>query len=433
MGFIYNDKKTRFAFVIDYSLGPDGQCVVYEVQRTISDNFRDEFDSNTDSLRNKMEPIWIKWAQKQYQNSFVLDIAIELNDKKALQRRIISQDPRTEELNPKYIVLQSRDDREESAKKIKNFFGQCKIVFKSNGACGLGNIFVDLCADNWKEQIDAAIEKCKTAGPSYVVEEQIMYPPLPEDCARFPGQSQLGVYYRDMIIFDPDTQTVEFIEVYKNILNTIETTDSHHKKRSGNLEETAYLLRYRPDELQRIVAAKRNLHPEFYKSKEAVFTSIGQVMFEYTLREQPRSLRMLGPASILPSKYFFNWFHTEAEGEWAYYQYFLQLSESKGRIPTSSPPFTVSEIELPELKSLSNKSKQDFLYYLNDFLKSSHIDFDNKRLLYLYCALQHAQYDKNAVFRSLWQKQSFFYHGDDKEVGNQALKVIEIHQKRRAF
>ena len=137
----------------------------------------------------------------------------------------------------------------------------------------------------------------------------------------------MGVYYRDLVIYDPNTNTVEFFPLYKNILDTTRTTNSHSKDESGNLEETAYFLKYRPDPLTQITWDKQKTYPEFYKQKEAAFRNIASVMFRYTLEnQQTRSLEWLAHKQTYRHARFYKLFSVNPD---EYLRFFEQYREQQ--------------------------------------------------------------------------------------------------------
>lgn len=304
MRFELNKKPALFICIMDYSMSPDGsQFVLYESQTASSNNFHNALNTEENKNHKKNTLVWDSWLSKKYQDVFMLDFDASLNLNKAKQREILS-DSSTTIYNPAFIVIKDASQDKMAYEKCLTFLHEKKrIVIKFSGSDGDGNTFIDLESLDHEDQLKKAINNCKDK--QFVVEEQVMFSPLPTTAAHFPGHLKLGVYYRDIVIYNPNTNEIEFIEVYQNILNTEKSMDSHSLKRDQNLEEIAYLLRYTPNELNEFTEKNREKYPEFYQKKEQIFKKIASLMFRFTLSNQDNFL--------LPPKRFIRLFHNRYE------------------------------------------------------------------------------------------------------------------------
>ena len=306
------------------------------------------------------------------------------------------------------MVIDYDVDQENFATVEKFFSVGEKIVVKGNGSDGRKNFFIDLSNPTDVQTKLKTLQNCR--GDSFVAEKQIMHAPLPEDVARFSAHARLGVYYRDLVIFNPSNQTVECIPVYRNILDILASTDSHITDRKINLEETAFMLDHSPAELKEIQTQHGALHPEFYAAKERAFLKIGATLLEYTQQNHR-------PIDI-PTRAFFEWYH-DGQDQWEYYQYFLQVQRGEQK-PTGNDVFdlklldshdnidNLQEILLDKKKSLQDRHSEFLreLYFLSQVGYSLYSA--PTELFFLYCAVKIAALDKQSPLHALWKSPGFF-------------------------
>ena len=440
--YFFDHRELCFSFVVDCSVNEAGECVVYEVQSTASENWKNALDpEGTKASYLTQRFLFTDFFRNHHQNHFLINLLSVIDGKKHFQRALLESNADTKPFNPSYLIFK-KSQLNDALIVIRNIFQSQKIVIKSDGACGLGNLFFDLATVSDYEMQKALIQRSyflEEGSTIFTAEAQKMYAPFQEDCERFLEHQNLGVYYRYLVFYYPKDQRVEFYPVYRNILDIAHSTNSHSLNKKINLEEVAYFLSETPEQLIKYLSDQKNKYPVFYKRLADNFQKISKVFFEFTLKNQ---------AKYCFSKKFMDDFHKSSS--FLYYKFFaIEAVRYVASFPESLAIYNHYHLFRLFLKQLLNtvsdgqdknnfylalaRQKMNFLLVLKAGLLSG-TTLTSPELFLLQEMLSFAKKSVRAPLREIWRQHDFW--GSYKEpiygetrTGTDALALLKTAVK----
>ncbi len=310
---IYLGKNVVLAFCVDYSASIDGRLVVYEAQHLLSDNY----DTPNTRMNNlgvrsgtqlveKAKCDWEPYFLKISSGQFIVDFPPSLEADKAVQRKHLFANGQS--FTPDFLIC----DTETPIEKIADFVAKHnrRVVIKGKDGLGNGNKFL---SEHPEESLTDFVAFYKRRYSSFVVEQEVIYPPSEIES----GQSQsYGVYYRDVVFYNTETNQLRFFEVYNVVLARKQSANSHND--FNVVSETCFFLTHNPSQLKSLMKVNEQKFPALYSVKKSAFTALSNQILHYLQTESVPKNFLSDPLLTL----FINKFHTDDK---VAYQAYLKL------------------------------------------------------------------------------------------------------------
>ncbi|APC96494.1 hypothetical protein [Francisella frigiditurris] len=308
------------SYTIDYTCthpkDSEFRLYVYEVQHTLSNHFKLDMyqpDKEEDMLF-KLEPF--KTFIRSNLKRSVLDLPITLEENKVNQRIILS-DVNTKKYLPHFLIYKTEDFLKTPIPEyhqLENFIKQSNynVVVKATGLLGSGNYFINerRTSDpefNIVSEIKRFIKNRDIQkSPFFLIEEAIMCPYLKnykknkhlnysnpntqrdinalERLKAKYNYSSRGIFRRDVIFYNCNSDDVIIWPIYKQILNTGLSTDNHSDYTLYDKQYTSeyYDIKYNPlIYLNRKLNSADVVKSEHYRKKSNAMRDISRVLSNY--------------------------------------------------------------------------------------------------------------------------------------------------------
>ncbi|MCF6775868.1 hypothetical protein L3V83_04675 [Thiotrichales bacterium 19X7-9] len=269
------------AFIVDYTTNDNGDFRIYEIQNLLDSNL-------FKTIENELDNGIITARFYQSLPSPLGSINPRRINCKTDQRYLLQSFQETAKYNPDFMIIDrtskaplSHDEKETIRAFLEKYNN--KVVIKTDGVEGTGNTFTkDMDFDAIVEKINQHLAE----GKPISIEEQVMLTKDNEneinsfnEKYNFLNCNKPGIFRRGIVLYDPETDEIEHFEVYKQIIDTSETTCNHKSDQDGQSISVGYLKTYNTiDAIRSYTETRKSKHPERYRQRSDFFKDIARVI-----------------------------------------------------------------------------------------------------------------------------------------------------------